>query len=373
MKTLHIFLAECIALPYQDHAENTVWSIEDRNYIKSHLSFAVELRNMQNAHTQKNLDTEKHLKEDFMTLLNSDIVLVNTKTPSDINTGSELLLAKLYKIPVFVICPKESAYRKQLSRDQEWIDPFIYELSDKIFESLPQAISYINKLHELGKLQTQRKIDVLDFLDRLYGFDAGYDEGYMNVEKFWGDKPAGLVQLAAKLLKDRKIDNALCLDLGCGHGKNSIFLAQNGFNVTAIDASYYSIKEAKSLNKTINWKVRDIRKIKCNKEKYDLIILTGSLHCLSTLDEVMEVVETVKLSTKTGGYNVLSAFNSDIQDLSGHSSDFNPLLLKHEDYVNMYSDWNILENSNRILNDEHPHNHIAHKHSITRLLVQKYG
>ncbi len=138
-----------------------------------------------------------------------------------------------------------------------------------------------------------------------------------------------------------------------------------------MDASYYCIREAKRANKDVEWNVRDMKKIRCENNKYDLVVLTGSLHCLSTLSEVLDVVKTVKQSTKIGGYNVISVFNNDIQDFSGHSSKFHPILLSHDEYMNMYSDWKIIESSNTILEDKHPHNKISHKHSITRMLVQR--
>ena len=99
--------------------------------------------------------------------------------------------------------------------------------------------------------------------------------------------------------------------------------------------------------------------------------MTGSLHCLSTKDEVLDVVNKAKLSTKIGGYNVLSAFNDEEQDLAGHASSFSPILLAHDEYAVLYQDWKIIECSNTILDDEHPHNHIKHKHSITRILAQR--
>ena len=38
------------------------------------------------------------------------------------------------------------------------------------------------------------------------------------------------------------------LDLGCGKGRHSILFAENGFNVTAVDLSEYSVKKLKELS-----------------------------------------------------------------------------------------------------------------------------
>ena len=114
-----------------------------------------------------------------------------------------------------------------------------------------------------------------------------------------------------------------------------------------------------------------MRKLRVEKDKYDLVILNGSLHCLSTIGEIKDVINVVKQSTKKGGYNIIQSFNSEKQDLSGHSPDFKPLLITNEEYINEYSDWKILDSIDDIIEDIHPNNNIKHFHSITRLLLQK--
>ena len=64
--------------------------------------------------------------------------------------------------------------------------------------------------------------------------DGGYEEGYSSCDYFWGLEPAKYVTNAVELL--RKSKNIKSLDLGCGDGKNSNFLALNNFEVTAIEA-----------------------------------------------------------------------------------------------------------------------------------------
>lgn len=371
MKCFKIFLSGSVQKQFKElNTGKTYWETEDEDYLKNSLDFPVLLLNPNTITINRN-DAEGRFKEDLKMVLDSDLVMVDAKDKKGIGIGSEMIFAKMYKIPVYTICPSDSHYRKNISDRQEWIHPFVYELSDKIFESREEMVSYLNKLYKMGKIQNRTEIDVEDAMDRLNGYDGGYDEGYTTTEEFWGNKPATFVQEAANLLKQQNINNAVCLDLGCGHGKNSIYLAEKGFNVTAIDVSYYSIKEARNLSNLVEWKVRDMKKIKSEEAKYDLVVLTGSLHCLSTLEEVKSVMDNVKLSTKIGGYNVISVFNNDTQDLSGHSLKFRPLLLGHNEYLDLYKDWKIIKNSNTVLEDEHPHNKIKHRHSITRLLVQR--
>ena len=59
-----------------------------------------------------------------------------------------------------------------------------------------------------------------------------------------------------KLIKSKVIQPCKVLELGCGHGNDSIFLAKNGFKVTAIDISKRAISEAKRRAEMAGVKIR---------------------------------------------------------------------------------------------------------------------
>ena len=66
-----------------------------------------------------------------------------------------------------------------------------------------------------------------------------------------------------QLLNDRRFPTSgRALDLACGRGRNSLFLAKNGYQVDAIDVSSVAIARAAtaSLNQNlrINWQCRDL-------------------------------------------------------------------------------------------------------------------
>lgn len=349
MSIFTIFLSGSVKKFFQESNVNkNYWTVESERTFQKTLLFPVKLLNPNEIVINQN-DSESRFKADLKMLLESDLMIVDLESKKGIGVGSEMLLAKMHKIPVYSICPKESHYRKRVEvENNEWIHPFVYELSDKIFQSQMEVAEYLNELYEVNRVEIRQKINVEDELDKLSSFDAGYDEGYKAVKQFWGTKPADLVKKVVPMLKN---ENTTCLDLGCGHGKNSYFLENEGFQVTACDVSYYAIKEARNLNKNIKWLVRDLRKFNFYDKEFDLIVLTGSLHCLSTKKEVEQVVANVKKSTKIGGYNVISAFNNEVQDLSGHADDFHPILLKHQEYIKMYSDWKVVESTNEILQD----------------------
>lgn len=91
------------------------------------------------------------------------------------------------------------------------------------------------------------------------------------------------------LLEDRPQSNKLsevitfakgnkALDVACGSGRNSVFLANNNFLVTSIDISEVALEELNNKNnKNITTKLVDLDSFEFEKEEYDLIIMTNFL------------------------------------------------------------------------------------------------
>lgn len=204
--------------------------------------------------------------------------------------------------------------------------------------------------------------------------DGGYDVGYRTCPCFWGEEPGSLVKQLELLLGS--IDGLSVLDAGCGEGKNAVYLAAKGARVDAFDISELALANARSAwphTKQITWNIGDVRNSKFPKAQYDIVIAYGLLHCLESFDEIQSAIIKFQEATKVGGYNIVCAFNDRFQDLSAHPG-FVPCLLRHNSYVDFYSNWKIIVESDSDLIESHPHNNIRHKHSMTRLITQRlYG
>lgn len=201
--------------------------------------------------------------------------------------------------------------------------------------------------------------------------EGGYDDGYRMCPCFWGKKPGSLVALLEKHLG--KWQDLHILDIGCGEGKNAIYLARLGAKVDAIDISAFAIANAKRAwtdKDNVNWIVYDIRQMKIEQGRYDVVILYGILHCLKDALEITEIVTKTKDATKTGGFHIVCSFNERTQDLTAHP-DFSPILVRDSFYLSLYSDWSILYHTDEDLIESHPHNDIEHVHSMTRIIAEK--
>lgn len=89
-----------------------------------------------------------------------------------------------------------------------------------------------------------------------------YTEGF-EAEKDPSDLLINFLHLAKK---------GKALDVAAGLGRNSLFLAENGFFVDAVDISDVAIENLKSLHPNINPIHADLKTYRPQKESYELII-----------------------------------------------------------------------------------------------------
>lgn len=133
------------------------------------------------------------------------------------------------------------------------------------------------------------------------------------------------------------------LDLGCGSGRNSLYLQLLGFDVDSVDKSEVSINNLQSIIANehldhINASVYDINQADLTGN-YDLIISTVVMMFLQA-DRIPDIIRNMQMITKPGGYNlIVSAMSTDDFPCTvGFSFTF-----KENELRNYYQDWNILK------------------------------
>lgn len=100
------------------------------------------------------------------------------------------------------------------------------------------------------------------------------------------------------------------LDLGCGNGRNSLYLAANGFDVTAWDKNAASInnidtiRQAEGLN-TLQTAIVDLNALSFEGE-YDFILSTVVMMFLEP-QTIPGLIANMQRCTKAGGYNLIVA------------------------------------------------------------------
>ena len=146
------------------------------------------------------------------------------------------------------------------------------------------------------------------------------------------------------------------LDVGCGEGKNPIFLAENGFkNVDAFDLSQAGINKLLRIghlkNVKVNAWVQDLTEFSF-KKKYDLIISYGTLHFVNK-DEWKRFIIEAKNNTNIGGLNIFQIFTNKVP-ASYDIAAFVKGLADEGELESMYRDWQIINTISHVFEDEHP-------------------
>lgn len=117
-----------------------------------------------------------------------------------------------------------------------------------------------------------------------------------------------------KLVKNNKIPKGLVLDIGCGLGDNSIFLAKNGFSVTCMDIAHLAIDKGKvKANKQkikVDFRVGDVLKLDqyFDQGYFNAIVDSGLFHTLSD-DERPIFAKQVRWVLADGGKYFMLCFS----------------------------------------------------------------
>lgn len=200
---------------------------------------------------------------------------------------------------------------------------------------------------------------------------AGYDAGYAACECFWGETPGSLIRILEKEVSDFR--GLRVLDAGCGEGKNAVHLAQRGALVDAFDISALAVDNGIRIFGTpprLRWRVVDIRAEPLAEDFYSVVIAYGLLHCLPSESQVQAVARKLQAATAPDGYMIICAFNDRITDLRAHPG-FRPTFLPHRTYRELFAGWRLAFISDEDLWETHPHNGVAHVHSMTRIVAHK--
>lgn len=156
---------------------------------------------------------------------------------------------------------------------------------------------------------------------------------FSKADYFYGINPNDFLASNIELLKNHQ--KLLCL--GEGEGRNAIFFAKNGFEVSAIDASNLGLEKLQ--NRAIQEKL-DIKTICMDlnfwetDEKYDVIV-ASYLHMYK--DEREELFKKIEESLNKNGYFIAEFFSTkQLSFNSGGPKDLD-LLYSLEDFQNYFN------------------------------------
>lgn len=132
------------------------------------------------------------------------------------------------------------------------------------------------------------------------------------------------------------------LDLGCGQGRNALFLAQHGFDVTAVDQNELSLEILQSIVEQEDLEmpvgIYDINSASIG-QAYDFIVSTVVLMFLQA-DRIPTIIKNMQDQTSIGGYNLIVC----AMDTEDYPCSVNfPFTFKEGELANYYQDWELVK------------------------------
>lgn len=194
-----------------------------------------------------------------------------------------------------------------------------------------------------------------------------WEKEYLNKEKSTFGNPSKEVEEIVPFLEK----GAKILDVGCGDGRHSLYLAELGFYVDAFDISKNAIEKIDYLKRLNNLKINtyicDALEFEF-KYKYDLIIIHGVLQFIER-EKQPEIIRLLKNWTNTGGYHIAALFTDD-EPVPDDLKEVMVGVFKNGEIKEYYKDWKIKMFESKKFKDEHE-NGIKHCHAMNKIVVKK--
>ena len=113
-----------------------------------------------------------------------------------------------------------------------------------------------------------------------------------------------------KRLDVSKITPGRSLDIGCGNGRNTLYLAMQGWQATGIDISNEAIAWAKQLDShhQAHYQCTSLEKYEDHPHTYDLILDSGCFHHIKP-HRRQDYLTRIQTLLKADGYFLMTCFN----------------------------------------------------------------
>ena len=141
--------------------------------------------------------------------------------------------------------------------------------------------------------------------------DVDWNERYATKNTPWDSgQPSQELQ---RVIDERGIAPCRALEIGCGTGTNAVYLAQRGFDVTAIDVSALAIEQAKAkadqAGVAVRFLVGDILQSPELGPPFEFVFDRGVYHHLRTVD-LNGFLKVLERMTKPGSLYLTLAGNA---------------------------------------------------------------
>ncbi|AZK48252.1 methyltransferase domain-containing protein [Paenibacillus lentus] len=221
--------------------------------------------------------------------------------------------------------------------------------------------------------QLSRTLEVS--IDKLLGYVSQnrpitiYEEVYLTQDYYWGTEPnKECYQVLQRMPPTKPVK---LLDIGCGEGKDAVFFARNGYEVTAFDVSDAGIEKTKRLADQCGVEVNvfkaDILDYRLDRH-FDVVFASGVFHYIKP-EFRQEIFENYKQFTNQNGMHFLNVFVNKPFIAPPPEKEPNAYKWYSGELLGHYQDWLIQESSEIVFDCNS--SGIPHKHAMSKMIAQK--
>ena len=198
---------------------------------------------------------------------------------------------------------------------------------------------------------------------------TNYEKWYEGDDYYWGVEPGSFLDDLIRLCPpsaDKKV-----LDIGCGEGKDVVYMAQKGYSVTAFDLTENGIRKTIKLAEDRGVKVTayvdDINTV-TNDGQYDIIYSTGTVQYL--FDENKKAFfEKLEKMTRPGGIVFINVFVEKSFLELPPDWDIEEKMWKSGELFTYFADWKVEKIDEVIFEDDS--GGVPHYHCMDTIICRK--
>lgn len=210
--------------------------------------------------------------------------------------------------------------------------------------------------------------------DHLIGYEdktiqSKYYDLYKSENYFWSTEPNAMSYRILQSFPPNRYPTVL--ELGCGEGRDAVFLGMNQYAVTAIDKVSTGIEKGLSLAKAnhtnVNFLCADIRSFH-SKARFDMIYGYRVLHYIQPKERQM-LIEHYQEMTREGGIHVFTVCVDKPFLPLPPDHEAETVLYRSGELFGYYHDWELLYINEAVVDCNS--SGVPHRHAIDTVIARK--